>query len=192
MVRTCCVEGCKAPWRPDVDLSFFSFPMRNGDLLKEWLQVVPTNNRISKYSRICSNHFEESQYECISGKRFLKKNAVPTIFPHDVAKFKEIIEEVEKLSSTSQHVILQNMIDNNSNDFHDHYNTQEQETFLTYVSLPLVSNVMDEAVQATPQTRVCKICYDRNPKFVNVPIYLLMCIFYVLSECKYTNVTKAN
>jgi len=51
------------------------------------MQVVPTTNQISKNSRICSIHFEESQYDCISGKRFLKKSAVPSIFPQDIAKF---------------------------------------------------------------------------------------------------------
>jgi len=51
------------------------------------MQVVPTTNQISKNSRICSIHFEESQYDCISGKRFLKKSAVPSIFPQDIVKF---------------------------------------------------------------------------------------------------------
>lgn len=60
-------------------------------MLKKWLQVIPTNNRITKHSRICSNHFEESQYDRISGKRYLKKEAIPNRFPHaikNVSNFK--------------------------------------------------------------------------------------------------------
>lgn len=158
MVKSCCVEGCKASWRPDGDLSFFSFPMKNEDLLKEWLQVVPTNNQISKNSRICSVHFEESQYECISGKRFLKKNAIPSIFSKDIAKFKEIITEVEKSFPASEHIVVESVINDNSNNlsnsnFHDHCYTQEHETFVTYKPLPSVSNIINKAIQAVPQTQ---------------------------------------
>ncbi|XP_011635517.1 THAP domain-containing protein 1 [Pogonomyrmex barbatus] len=147
MVSSCCVEGCKASWRPDVDLSFFSFPLKNEDLLKEWLQVVPTNNLITKHSRICSNHFDQSQYECTSGKRKLKKNAIPNIFPQDLAKCKEILIEAEKLLSTSD-VVLSNI--SNSDDFH--CDIQEENMFLTYVSLPIPS-VADKEIQTNPETQ---------------------------------------
>jgi len=67
---------------------------------------------------------------------------------------------VEKLFPTPRHVVLESMSkdsnNSNSNNFHDHCYTKEQETFLTYVSSPSVSNEMDKAIQATFQTQVCK------------------------------------
>ncbi|KYM94820.1 THAP domain-containing protein 2 [Cyphomyrmex costatus] len=147
MVKNCCVQGCNASWRPDVDLSFFSFPLKNEDLLKEWLQIVPINNQISKHSRICSIHFEESQYECISGKRFLRKNAVPTIFPQDIAQFKKMIAKVEKLYPKYQNVVLESV--NSNNNSHDHCYSKLHETFL----ISSVLNETDKAIQTTPQTK---------------------------------------
>lgn len=35
--------------------------------------------------RVCSLHFEETDFETIGGKRKLKKNAVPSIFPAPLA-----------------------------------------------------------------------------------------------------------
>ncbi|XP_018375671.1 PREDICTED: THAP domain-containing protein 1-like [Trachymyrmex cornetzi] len=146
MVKNCCVKGCRASWRPDVDVSFFSFPLKNKDLLKEWLEIVPISSKISKYSQICSVHFDESQYECFSGRRFLKKNAVPSIFPEDIAKFKEIVEEVEKLYPKYQNVVLESI---NNNNFHDHSYSKMQETFL----VSSVLNETDKAIQVTPRTQ---------------------------------------
>ncbi|XP_012060439.1 PREDICTED: THAP domain-containing protein 1-like [Atta cephalotes] len=146
MVKNCCVKGCSASWRPDVDVSFFSFPLKNKDLLKEWLEIVPISSNISKYSQICSVHFDESQYECFSGRRFLKKNAVPSIFPEDIAKFKEIVEEVEKLYPKYQNVVLESI---NNNNFHDHSYSKMQETFL----VSSVLNETDKAIQVTPRTQ---------------------------------------
>ncbi|XP_018354128.1 PREDICTED: THAP domain-containing protein 1-like isoform X1 [Trachymyrmex septentrionalis] len=146
MVKNCCINGCSASWRPDVDVSFVSFPMKNIDLLKIWLEVIPRGNNISKYAHICSAHFDESQYECLSGRRFLKKNAVPTIFPKDIAQFKEIVEEVEKLYPKYQNVVLESI---NNNNFHDHSYSKMQETFLVSSGL----NETDKAIQVTPRTQ---------------------------------------
>lgn len=146
MVKNCCVKGCSASWKPDVDISFFSFPFKNKDLLKEWLEIVPISNKISKYSQICSIHFDESQYDCFSGKRFLKKNAVPSIFPEDIAKIKEIVEEVEKLYPKCQSVVLESI---NNNNFHDHCYSKLEETFL----VSSVLNETDKAIQVTPRTQ---------------------------------------
>lgn len=85
---------------------------------------------------------------------------------------------MEKLYPTSRHIILQNMINDNSNDFHDP-NTQEKETFLTYTSLPSMSNVMDKAIQTIPQTRVCKHFYYRG-NFRIVHVYLFAYVFFFL------------
>ncbi|XP_011699830.1 PREDICTED: THAP domain-containing protein 1-like [Wasmannia auropunctata] len=148
MVKSCCVKECTTSWYPKSELSFFSFPLNNRDLLNEWLEVVPTKNRISKNSRICSNHFEESQYEYISGKRHLKKDAIPSIFSQDITNFKTIINEVEKLYPTSHVVLEKNEINDNSNN--DHCYTKQQQ-FLAYVSLP--SSISDATNEATSQTR---------------------------------------
>lgn len=141
MVRFCCVEGCKATWRPDVDLSFFSFPLKNEDLLKKWLQIIPTKNRITKHSRICNNHFEESQYDCISGKRYLKKEAIPNRFPCD------IVGSESQESQASQESQEDTNTDN-CDDFVD--KPYVQETFISFVS---ISTPIDEAIQNIPQTQ---------------------------------------
>lgn len=64
-------------------LVFFRFPLKDEELLKKWFEVIPYNkNRsITKHSKICSNHFEESQYMYIGNKRVLKEGAIP-IFPY--------------------------------------------------------------------------------------------------------------
>lgn len=65
-------------------LNIFSFPLQNEDLLNKWLEIIPTKNRISEYTQICSTHFEESQYRCMNRRRYLKKDAIPSIFPFDI------------------------------------------------------------------------------------------------------------
>ncbi|XP_012220978.1 THAP domain-containing protein 1-like [Linepithema humile] len=152
MVRFCCVEGCKTTWRPDIDLSFFSFPLKNEDLLKKWLQVIPTNNRITKHSRICSNHFEESQYDCVSGKRYLKKEAIPNRFPRDTIENKETSMNDEIPVQECQHDTSEDVNIDHCNDFVD-YNTQPSKMFLSIVPLSSLPTPIDEATQSTPQTQ---------------------------------------
>lgn len=74
----------------------FSFPY-NEELLNEWLRVI-SNVRVTKYSRICSKHFRELDYEIIGDKRKLKRNAIPSLFLNDSENVSNlIIKEAENM-----------------------------------------------------------------------------------------------
>ncbi|GAB1868633.1 THAP domain-containing protein 1 [Camponotus japonicus] len=149
MVRTCCVERCKRTSRPGDNVSFFSFPLQNQDLLNKWLEIIPTKNRISEYTQICSTHFEESQYRCMNGRRYLKKDAIPSIFPFDLKIHKTSKEEDKILrcqQNTSKH-----MSNNIRNHYDSHCNMQKQE--ITNTSLSSTLNTVDKAIQSTPRTQ---------------------------------------
>ncbi|XP_011172793.1 THAP domain-containing protein 1 [Solenopsis invicta] len=84
MVKACCVKNCKSSWFPGINLSFFCVPFSNKDLFNKWVGVIPSKGPIGKYSVICSEHFKDYDFKYSSGKRFLKKNVVPSSFSHDV------------------------------------------------------------------------------------------------------------
>ncbi|KAJ1107146.1 hypothetical protein NDU88_004539 [Pleurodeles waltl] len=64
-------------------LSFYKFPLHNKERLKQWLinmnreKMVPT-----KHQHLCSEHFTSSCFEWRWGVRYLKPDAVPTVFQH--------------------------------------------------------------------------------------------------------------
>lgn len=95
-MKVCCVYRCKMS-SLNSNESFFSFPKRE-DIFKEWKKIVPTKNYITKHSRICSKHFQNSCYEHVGKKRVLKYDAIPTIFNYDL----ENIKDVAMTSQTSK------------------------------------------------------------------------------------------
>ncbi|KAL4143023.1 hypothetical protein QTP88_005402 [Uroleucon formosanum] len=64
-------------------LSFvFSFPLINKQITKQWIDAIQIKGFVpTKYSRICSKHFLESDFKNINGQRLhLKNDAVPSVF----------------------------------------------------------------------------------------------------------------
>ncbi|NWV39333.1 THAP5 protein, partial [Grantiella picta] len=66
-------------------VSFYSFPLQNKALLRQWIQNMGRDMEIpSKYQRLCSAHFEESSFESrpfkVRKNRRLLKEAVPSKF----------------------------------------------------------------------------------------------------------------
>lgn len=98
----CCVASCRSGYRPTSSISsvrkhisFFAFP-RNTELRKKWTKACHRQHfEPTKYSRICSLHFEDNDFETLSSdtvtsrrskfpvlkQRKLKPNAMPRIYP---------------------------------------------------------------------------------------------------------------
>ncbi|GFS79331.1 THAP domain-containing protein 3 [Nephila pilipes] len=63
--------------------SFFGFPLKNLSLVKTWVKMLRRDNfQPSPYSKICSDHFDEScfEYQPFTNRRQLKPGSIPTIF----------------------------------------------------------------------------------------------------------------
>ena len=81
MVKSCAAYGCSNRFEKDSDLSFHSFPLKNPNLLKEWLVVLKREKFVpSKYSFLCSEHFLAEDYNNNNKKLHLKPDVVPSIF----------------------------------------------------------------------------------------------------------------
>ena len=66
------------------DISFQSFPHKNSEILKLWVQAIQRQVWSPKdHGLICSIHFKDSSFVVRPGKkgRKLKENAVTTEFP---------------------------------------------------------------------------------------------------------------
>lgn len=103
MVYKCSAFGCKSGYASQsassrrVKVTFHTYPLKNKRLLELWIQRNPRNDFFpSKYSRLCSLHFEDSDFVTTSQDtnhrrrrrasnrlkvRYLKPGAVPSIFP---------------------------------------------------------------------------------------------------------------
>ncbi|MEE6491155.1 hypothetical protein FKM82_016112 [Ascaphus truei] len=91
MPKSCAAPECKRKERKRV--SYYKFPLHDKDRLQQWLTNMNKDNFVpSKHHRLCSEHFKTSCFQYRWGVRFLKLDAVPTIFPSAEA------------SSTSKHV----------------------------------------------------------------------------------------
>ncbi|XP_067318040.1 THAP domain-containing protein 8 [Anolis sagrei] len=83
-------KHCRAPHcfnsagqpRPDGQrLSFYKFPLHNPKRLRQWLSQMKQEKWIpTKHQHLCSEHFAPSCFEYRWGVRYLKPDAVPTIF----------------------------------------------------------------------------------------------------------------
>ena len=110
MVYKCSAFGCKSGYASqtsscsEMKPTFHTYPLRNKDLLSLWLESNPRRNFTpSKYSRLCSLHFKETDFITTSQDsnprrrrrggapnlkvRYLKPDAVPSIFadPFDLS-----------------------------------------------------------------------------------------------------------
>jgi len=106
MVNKCAAYGCRSGYKnKDVDqtgdsdrITFHSFPLHNKELCDRWIRANPRKDFVpSKHSRLCSLHFKSSDFVEVHAdsnkrrdksrvdkklvKRYLKDDAVPSVFP---------------------------------------------------------------------------------------------------------------
>ncbi len=81
--RHCCVPFCEASQRFNAVLSFHTFPL-DKEARSKWIHGIRRKDfNITPDTRVCSRHFKcEDVIEpsTPSGRRLLKKGAVPTLF----------------------------------------------------------------------------------------------------------------
>ncbi|XP_054668431.1 THAP domain-containing protein 8 isoform X2 [Grus americana] len=63
-------------------LSFYKFPLHDATRLRQWLTQMRQENWVpTRHQHLCSDHFEPSCFQYRWGVRYLRPDAVPTIFP---------------------------------------------------------------------------------------------------------------
>jgi len=106
MVNKCVAYGCKSGYKrhqqtdPGVKVTLHAFPVANRELCDKWIRANPRKDfKLSKHAVLCSLHFLPSDFvaetrdsnkrrrrrKSLAGgltRHFLKKNAVPSIFPN--------------------------------------------------------------------------------------------------------------
>uniref|UniRef100_A0A8D0CBA4 THAP-type domain-containing protein n=1 Tax=Salvator merianae TaxID=96440 RepID=A0A8D0CBA4_SALMN len=85
MTKYCRAPNCSnsaGQPRPDKQrLSFYKFPLHNPERLQQWLVQMNQEKWVpTKHQHLCSEHFAPSCFEYRWGVRYLKPDAVPTIF----------------------------------------------------------------------------------------------------------------
>ncbi|KAJ6663589.1 hypothetical protein lerEdw1_009668 [Lerista edwardsae] len=85
MTKYCRAPNCSnsaGQPRPDNRrLSFYKFPLHNPERLRQWLSQMNQEKWVpTKHQHLCSEHFAASCFEYRWGVRYLKPDAVPTIF----------------------------------------------------------------------------------------------------------------
>lgn len=64
----------------------YRFPLKNAERTQQWVNAVGRKGFIpTKYSKVCSDHFHQNDFEKICGGSYLLKlkvTAVPSIFPN--------------------------------------------------------------------------------------------------------------
>ncbi|XP_067945598.1 THAP domain-containing protein 5-like isoform X2 [Watersipora subatra] len=77
----CSAYGCTNSSIKRTGVKFHRFPQNNPALLKAWIIATKWKNFTpTKYSKICSNHFKDSDYSGIARQSLLLPTAVPSIF----------------------------------------------------------------------------------------------------------------
>ncbi|XP_072125891.1 uncharacterized protein [Mobula birostris] len=97
-------------------ISFYKFPSNDKERLAQWLSNMRREKWVpSQYQYICSEHFTPESFEWRWGTRYLKADAVPTIFsfPEQPTKRKAIARsngnkrQKQKLEAQSKEELLQ-------------------------------------------------------------------------------------
>jgi hypothetical protein len=115
MPTWCIVRGCSNSSRKPhcKHLSWHSFPTQDESLLSEWLSRVEKKD-VNKNWKICSEHFDPKFIEkTLTGRRRLKKGAVPTIFKQQSGKRKGRNDDshvTKQIKTTSEFVIGQDIV----------------------------------------------------------------------------------
>lgn len=97
MPAACSSDSCFNGRGDDPSLSFHQFPLDDQLLLEKWLQnldrtdFTPTRNHL-----LCSSHFTLDCFLFTSGRKRLKRSAIPTLFGHTVAKKQKEDQQVSK------------------------------------------------------------------------------------------------
>ncbi|XP_025414926.1 THAP domain-containing protein 1-like [Sipha flava] len=84
MPVSCAAYGCTNMYQVEYNISFFRFPVSNNDLMSKWVSAIKRKNfKLSQWSRICSIHFTEQDFQVRpeAHRLLLKDDAVPSIFP---------------------------------------------------------------------------------------------------------------
>ncbi|XP_074786880.1 THAP domain-containing protein 8 [Athene noctua] len=67
---------------PGRRLSFYKFPLHDTPRLRRWLAQMRREDWLpTRHQHLCSDHFEPSCFQYRWGVRYLRPDAVPTIFP---------------------------------------------------------------------------------------------------------------
>uniref|UniRef100_A0A2S2QE34 THAP domain-containing protein 1 n=1 Tax=Sipha flava TaxID=143950 RepID=A0A2S2QE34_9HEMI len=84
MVNKCSVAGCKSLYVKKDNVKLHRFPLTNSETLPIWIAATGREKgwKPCKSSRLCGNHFQESEYIVGHGKGVLKATAIPTIEYH--------------------------------------------------------------------------------------------------------------
>ena len=82
----CVVKGCNNRSEKSSTVKFYSFPLKNKQLLQRWIRVIPLKcENVNIHTRICSEHFVEGTKG---------RDDVPSLFPNQLKQTgrKEIIK----------------------------------------------------------------------------------------------------
>uniref|UniRef100_A0A670YYU8 THAP-type domain-containing protein n=1 Tax=Pseudonaja textilis TaxID=8673 RepID=A0A670YYU8_PSETE len=83
MVKSCCAINCNNKFSLGNNISFHRFPLGKKDVLKKWVWNIRRKNFTpTRHHVLCSEHFCEADYleNVASGRRYLKPEAIPTVF----------------------------------------------------------------------------------------------------------------
>lgn len=103
MPKTCSVPNCRTA--PGDRTNFYKFPLHDPERLDLWLRNMGRNNWTpTRHQYICNQHFTPSNFKVCSRVRYLKNNAVPTLFQKE--KVVKVNERRSKwrLRNTSQSI----------------------------------------------------------------------------------------
>ncbi|KAL0829784.1 hypothetical protein ABMA28_003267 [Loxostege sticticalis] len=78
----CCVSGCKSrSERKTENITFHTFPKNDMAVRQLWIQATGRQNwEPTKFTRICSRHFEENCFRKTQNMTFLNAYSVPTLY----------------------------------------------------------------------------------------------------------------
>ncbi|NXD88728.1 THAP8 protein, partial [Halcyon senegalensis] len=76
-----CSNAAGQPRPPARRLSFYKFPLHDAARLRQWLAQMRQEHWVpTRHQHLCSDHFESSCFQYRWGVRYLRPDAVPTIF----------------------------------------------------------------------------------------------------------------
>ncbi|XP_075062026.1 THAP domain-containing protein 1 A-like isoform X2 [Mixophyes fleayi] len=107
MPMTCVAFGCNNHFAKGCGKQFFRFPMKDPERLSKWIIAIRRKNwKPSASSRICSDHFTDTDYLLRPGTMFprLRIDAVPSVFEGFPTYLKERLEEEKKTAHTEESV----------------------------------------------------------------------------------------
>ncbi|KAM6225835.1 THAP domain-containing protein 8 [Porphyrio hochstetteri] len=77
-----CANAAGRARPPGRRLGFYKFPLHDAPRLRQWLTQMRRENWVpTRHQHLCSDHFEPSCFQYRWGVRYLRPDAVPTIFP---------------------------------------------------------------------------------------------------------------